>query len=99
MKSSINRIQSQTIVSRNPDLIYNQIDDEIVILSIENEEYYYLNSIGSEVWNAIAEPKKFSNIIDILLESYDVSKDVCESETIQYLMELFDLEIVNLNNE
>ena len=90
---------SQTYVSRGSDLIFNSIDDEIVILSIKNEEYYYLNTVGSTIWKYIAEPESIENIINKLTEEYKVSVEVCRSETIQYIEELFNLEIINLTNE
>ena len=43
MKSSDHIINLNTIVQRGADLVFNEIDDEIVILSLVTEEYYCFN--------------------------------------------------------
>jgi len=96
--SSIN-ILFQTTVSRSPDLIYSEIDDEIAILSITNEEYYYLDKVGSTILKYLDEPKCISNIISMLTEQYEILDETCKSETIQYIEELFNLGIIDLKNE
>ena len=62
------KISPSSVLIRKPNLIYNEIDGEVVILSIDNSEYYSLNSIGSEIWRLLDKPKTFDEIIDTLLK-------------------------------
>lgn len=83
---------------RNPNLIYNEIDGEMVILSIENGEYYTLNSVGSEIWNLLKTQHTFTQIINLLLETYDINKRECECDTMDYMEDLLENEIINCVN-
>lgn len=89
-----NNIRYNSSFIRNPDLIYNEIDGEIVILSIENGEYYTLNSIGSEIWYLFKTQHTFSQIINLLLEIYDINKGECECDTMDYIEDLLENEII-----
>ena len=74
-----------TILARNPEIIANAIDDEIVMMSIEEGSYFGLNSIGSIIWQELEEAKSIESIISILLERFDVEEQTCREETIAFI--------------
>ena len=74
-----------TILARNPEIIANEIDDEIVMMSIEEGSYFGLNSIGSIIWQELEEAKSVESIISILLERFDVEEKTCREETIAFI--------------
>ena len=74
-----------TILARNPEIIANAIDDEIVMMSIEEGSYFGLNSIGSIIWTELEEAKSIETIISILLERFDVEEKTCREETIAFI--------------
>jgi len=98
MTSSSFNITTQTIISRCENLIYKDIDNETVMLSIENEEYYNLNKLGSSIWKYIIDPISIDTLIDKLTEQYDVSRDKCKFETIEFVKKLYELKIISLSN-
>ena len=99
MTKSPKEINFQTFITRGTELISSPVDDEIVILSIKNEEYYYLNPIGGLIWKLIAEPISIENVISVLVEQYEVSLELCRSETMTYIEELLQLGIIQLVDE
>jgi len=66
--------------------------DEAAILNMKDGVYYGLNSVGARIWNLIQKPMKVSDILDTLLDEYDVEKDVCMTD----LMELLEKELVKV---
>jgi len=44
-------ITEGSIICRKINLVFNKLDDEVVMLSMENNEYYGLNIIGSRYGN------------------------------------------------
>lgn len=82
----INYLGLNSIISRNEDLVSSDLDDGLVMMSLENNSYYGLDNIGKRVWEIIEEKKTFQNIVNIILLEYDVS----EKECIEDLKDLFD---------
>ena len=57
-----------SVVVRRDGLMTAPVDDEIVILNIESDNYVGLDSIGRAVWELIAEPRE---VIELCLEDGD----------------------------
>lgn len=89
-----NKIDDTTKIIRNPNLSCNEIDGDVVMLSVENAEYYHLNSIGTDIWNILSTPKKYQELINTLTEFYEISKNECEIDTEPFLHEMIDRGII-----
>ncbi len=91
MKKSYEKIEItlKTIVQRDPNQDFSMIDDEVVMLSIENGEYYLLNEVASRIWQIIKNPIRVSEVLSKLLEEYSVSSHTCETETFECLNDFY----------
>lgn len=87
-------ISPDSTIKRNPELVASEIDGETVMMSIDNGEYFGLDTVGSRIWEIIKEPIKVEQLIDILLEEFEVSREQCELDTIDFLNQLFDKKLV-----
>lgn len=83
------KITLSTLVQRNQSLVSTRIDEDTVMMSIDNGEYYGLNPIGTRVWELIENPVVVSQIISRLQDEFDVSPEVCEADTMEFLNQLY----------
>jgi len=90
-------IVKDTVLQRNPKQLFSEVDDEIVMLSVENSEYYHLDNTGRDIWNFLSEPHTFGELIDSLVELYDVSAEQCRQDIIPFLKELLEHDIIEAN--
>jgi len=81
-------ITTETVISQIEEIVDSDIDGETVMMSIENGEYYGLDDIGSRIWELIEHPVKVSDLIDTLLERFDVDRETCEIDVLKFLNEL-----------
>lgn len=81
-------ITTNTVISQIEEIVTTDIDGETVMMSIENGEYYGLDDIGSRIWELIEHPVKVSDLIDTLLERFDVDRETCEIDVLKFLNEL-----------
>lgn len=81
-------ISPESMVSQTDDIVASDIDDEKVMMSVERGQYYGLDPIGSRVWELIEKPIRVSDLIDALLLKYDVDRDTCERDVLEFLGEL-----------
>ncbi len=88
-----------SVVKRNPDLLFSKMDNEVVMLSTENSEYYGLNSVGSRIWEMMEQPVNVDKIIGKLLKEYDVERQQAETDILLLMAELKSKKILHLVHE
>ena len=78
---------SSTVI-KTDNFVSSELDDGMVMMSIENNSYYGLDEIGKIVLELSSEPVKVSLIIENLLKEYDIDQNQCKKDTIELLIDL-----------
>jgi hypothetical protein len=96
MRQLINNreFKPSTVIQRKSGLLYNDIDGEIVMLSIENSEYYGFDKVGSRIWELIKEPVTLRFLTGRLMEEYEVGEEQCRTETLGFINKLADKKLL-----
>ena len=81
-------LAASTAIVRAPDQVSGDIEGRVVLLSIQNGEYYDLNEIGSRIWQLIEKPITIGALVDRLVEEFEVERPRCEAETLNFLQAL-----------
>ncbi|WP_274648626.1 lasso peptide biosynthesis PqqD family chaperone [Paenibacillus humicola] len=68
--------------------IVSDMDGEKVMLSVQNGKYYNLGDMGGMIWDKLGPTVTVGQIIDALLEEYDVDPDVCTQQVYTFLQRL-----------
>jgi hypothetical protein len=76
------------VVQRDPEIIAAEADKDLVMVSIANGLYYAVSDVAREIWQAIENPKKISDLIDDLAGSYNIDRTTCQEETLSFLEDL-----------
>ena len=87
-------ININNVVSRRNDIDTTDLNGEIVMMDLEKGRYFSLNGVGSRIWEIIEEPIGINKIVDSLLEEYDVSRNECEENVLEFLGKLDDANII-----
>jgi hypothetical protein len=82
------------VFRRKADLLYNEIDGEVVMLSIENSEYYGMDKVGSRIWELLEQPFTFKELVAKLIEEYEVSDQQCTMDTLAFINKLTDKKLI-----
>lgn len=70
------------------DAIANPVGGETVILHLGNGTYYGLDSVGSLLWEGIKAGQSPSEVCDVILAQYEVSRETVEQDLCRFLEEL-----------
>jgi hypothetical protein len=92
--TAMKKIDPDTTIQRKGDLLFNTIDEEVVILSVENSEYYGLEKVGSRIWELLEHPISFRELISKLMKEFDVSEEQCTTDTLTFLIRLGDKKLI-----
>lgn len=90
-------INLDTTVQRNTQIVCSEIDGEKVMMDINSGEYFGLDSVGARVWDLIEKPIKISVLVELLMQEFDVSKDVCIEDTLEFINLLLEKNLIYIN--
>ncbi|MDQ8205645.1 lasso peptide biosynthesis PqqD family chaperone [Pelagicoccus sp. SDUM812003] len=83
-----------SIVARNEEILSTCLGEETVMMDIESGNYFGLGLIGSRIWQLIETPNSIQQILDSLLAEYEVEKEQCLEDIIDFLDQLAQNRIV-----
>ena len=90
-------IGMDSVVARNEDIFAGQIDDELVMVSIESGNYFVLNLTARRIWDLLESPLSISEICDKLMEEYEIDPQNCQAEVLQFAEKLLSKHIITLS--
>lgn len=74
------------VQSRN--YIASDMNGERVLLCVDSGKYYNLGVMGSIIWDMLEQPVKVGEIVQNLLDQYEIDRPSCEAEVFAFLAKL-----------
>lgn len=74
-----------TVVVQSSDLLDCELDEDLVLMSIENNAYFGMNGIGKRIWWAMTTPVSVQSLCEQLQQQFEVEPLTCQKEVINYL--------------
>ena len=90
-------INLDSIISYRQDIDTTDIDGDKVMMDLEKGQYFALNSVASRIWEEIQSPVKLSSVVDILLQEYEVDRETCEKNVIEFIEGLNNAGLLSSN--
>jgi GeoRSP system PqqD family protein len=77
----------ETIIRRTPAALWRAFDDETAVILPTASAVRVLNEVGARLWE-LADGRTFADIIDTLLNEYDVERIQLQQDVRAFLTEL-----------
>ncbi|MGL5713631.1 MAG: lasso peptide biosynthesis PqqD family chaperone [Paraclostridium sp.] len=87
-------VELNSIVSYRGDLDTTDLDGDKVMMDLEKGQYFALNSVASRIWEELEKPVKVSDIVDTLIQEYEVEKTECEKSVLEFIQGLQNAELI-----
>lgn len=84
-------------IIRNSDIDATDLDGEVVMMNLEKGQYFMMNQVGSRIWEIIKEPSTVNNIINTLLGEFQVEKNQCKENVVEFLGKLKNADLISIN--
>ncbi|WP_058301184.1 lasso peptide biosynthesis PqqD family chaperone [Gorillibacterium timonense] len=75
----------RTVLKQVPGHIVSVMDGETVMLSVQNGKYYNLGEIGGAIWNELAQPIAFEELVERLTAEYEVEPEECSRQVLRFV--------------
>ena len=86
----------ETRISIPSDVLFHDLDGEAVLLNLQSGKYFGLDSIGTRIWNLIAEHHTLPVTYHILMEEYDVDAERLRADLLALVDQLAAHGLVSL---
>lgn len=83
-----------TSISFKKKLDVTDLAGEKVMIDFSSGKYFMIKGVGNDIWDLISDGITVGEIIDKLLQEYDVTEDVCEKEVISFLNKMEEYEFI-----
>ena len=64
------------------------------MVNIDQGNYFGLNTVGSDIWEILNEFKSIDQIVELLMESYEIDRETCMSEVKSFIDRLTENDLV-----
>ena len=79
------------------DVLFQELKGEAVLLNLETERYYGLDSVGTRMWELLAVDGDVAGAFEQLSKEYDVPPDVLRRDMAGLIAKLAQLGLLKVN--
>jgi hypothetical protein len=81
---------ADTFMVNNDKFISSGFGDEMMLMNLETGDYVGLNTVSADIWRQAEKQTTAQQIIDYLLQQYDVEETVCKIEVITVMQQMLE---------
>jgi hypothetical protein len=84
---------------KTPDgIVYRDLQGEAVLLNLNTGTYFGLDPVGTRIWNLLQEQRSLQQILDCLLQEYDVTEAQCREDLLNLIGQMQEKGLVEASN-
>lgn len=76
------------IVKIPEDVVFREVEGEMVLLNTGTGTYYGLDAVGSRMWDLLAEKKNIREVMEMMLQEYEVAAEDLQRDILHLVQEL-----------
>lgn len=92
-------ISGEAIVVAVRDQISCDLVGEVILLNLNSGKQFLLDGVGAAIWRLIREPRSLDELQSSLLRQYDVDKEQCQSDLLEWIQRLLTEGLVEVKQE
>jgi len=75
-------------VTPNEGVMFQQLQEEAVLLNLDSGLYFGLDPVGTRIWNLLANGQSLPQIVSTITAEYEVDDEQCKTDLLRLLGEL-----------
>lgn len=81
------------------DVLFSDIDGEVIILSPEEDAYLSLDATGSRIWLLLQNAMSLDDLVNLLTEEYEVSAEDCLHDVQSFLEDMIQRQLIKVQEK
>jgi hypothetical protein len=78
-------MQLDSRISKNPQVSYANIGNDLVIMNLANNAYYRVNKIGADIWALLDASPTLQEICDQIKSQYNIDFERCLADVTTFI--------------
>jgi hypothetical protein len=95
---AVDMLDGTSVVQRSDDLAVGAMGGELAMMSLHTGTYFVLDRVAARIWERMSNPVAIVDLVDELLELYDVAPNRCEADVLAFLQKLLARGLVRVLN-
>lgn len=83
-------------VTMSPDVLFQDLEGEAVLLNLANEKYYGLDDVGTRMWQALEEHGHVETVVLRMLAEYEVDESTLRKDLADLIGKLSETGLVSV---
>jgi hypothetical protein len=79
------------------DVVFRELEGEVVLLHLGTGVYFGLDPVGTRVWQLLAEGRSHVQVLDVLVDEYDVGERRAAADLEDFIAELREHGLVDVD--
>ena len=81
--------------SRRPDLTAVAMDGELVMMGLDQGEYFGMRGVAASIWEHLAEPRSVAELCGLVSDEYDTTSSACRPDVEAFVDDLVTRRLVD----
>jgi Coenzyme PQQ synthesis protein D (PqqD) len=81
------------------DVLFRNLDGEAVLVNLNTSTYFGLDPIGTRVWELIGERRRLADVLQGVLDEFDVTEDRARRDLLDLAAELMASDLICADDE
>ena len=85
-----------SVIEVASDQTSSAVGEEVVVLNLKRGVYFGLDRVGARVWELVQQPRTFGELVNTVVDEFEVSASACESDLRSFLLEMAEAGLVTV---
>ena len=79
------QVELASVLARNEAIVFTDLDDTIVMMDVDEGQYYELDPVAARIWALLETASPASELCETLSKEYEVDAETCQQDTLEFL--------------
>ena len=89
-------ITLNSLIVATPDHVSTDLAGKVAVLGLTNRTYYTLDEVASPIWEWIQEPCRVTDILQRMLQRFEVEPNEAERDLLMFLQQLSEQDLISV---
>ena len=90
------QIQDEQKVTISPEVLFQEVSGEMVLLDLSSESYFGLDAVGARIWGLLESGNSVGEVLDTLMQEYEVERETLEVDVGELLDRLLEAGLIGV---
>ena len=87
-------VENSLIKRNETKFLASALGEEIVMMNTDNGDYIGVNNVGSDIWNLLTEPMRVDQLLEKVIDIYDVTPEDGKKEVDEFVARMLKQEMI-----